>query len=173
MVEANSRPKIEIMVVSATGSTGSSQVQTYEFRRLPNDDPWISIACREERPPDGTIWFFQAKAGNLGESARRLFAELPDDHRIAFVDTRTLAELWVFVIRDGELYFVKRGHGMSPWEVETIDRILECFLASLFASKPIYAIESFVVSSIPEYLREQHLIDLKQCATPWMNLHAT
>ena len=112
---------------------------------------------REERPPDGTIWFFQTQDGFSKDSARRLFEELPDNFSISFVEGGTVTERWLFVCHDCGRYFVKRGHGIPPWNIETIDQILEWFMASPFVCNPLGAIESFTVSSIPEDLRDQHL----------------
>ena len=118
--------------------------------------PGFRLLRREERSPY-TIWFFQTQDGISKDSARRLFAELPDDCFVSFVERGTAAERWVFVCHDGGRYHVKRGHGMPPWNIETIEQILEWFMASPFVSNPLGAIESFTVSSIPDGFVRQRL----------------
>jgi hypothetical protein len=119
--------------------------------------PGFRLIRREKRPPDGTIWFFQTEDGFSKDSARRLFAELPDDFIISFVERAIATEGWLFVRHDGDRCFVKRGHGVSPWNPEAIEQIMEWFMASPLVSNPLGVIESFTVSSMPEHLRDQHL----------------
>jgi hypothetical protein len=108
-------------------------------------------------PSVATTWDFQTTPEFSAESAHRLFAELPDNCYISFLDAWKREESCFFVRRDGERFLVKRGRGMPRWSVETINRILEWFMASPFVSKPLDSFESFTLSSIPEHLRDQHL----------------
>ena len=128
---------------------------------LPHDYPMtipgFRLLRRRELPPVATSWDFQTTSEFSAESARRLFAELPDNCDIAFLDAWKREESWFFVRRDGERHWVKRGRGMSSWTVESLDSIVEWFVASPLVTKPVDAFESFTVTSIPEHLRRQQL----------------
>ncbi len=126
-------------------------------RDYPMTIPGFRFLRERELPPVATSWDFQTTPEFSAESARRLFAELPDDCDVAFLDAWTREESWFFVRRDGAQHFVKRGRGMPPWTVETIDKIVEWFMASPLVTKPVDSFESFTVTSIPEHQRDQHL----------------
>jgi len=109
---------------------------------------------RRELPSVATSWDFQTTSGFSAESARLLFFDLPEDFDIAFLDAWKREESWFFVRRDGKRLFVKRGRGSSSWEEETVEKIVELFMASPLVRKPCDSFESFTVSSIPEDLRD-------------------
>jgi len=122
----------------------------------PTTIPGFRLRCQRELPPVATSWDFQTTPEFAAESARRLFAELPEDYHIAFLDAWKREESWFFVRRDGERLFVKPGRGMSTWKEETMHKIVELFMASPLVCKPLDSFESFTVSSIPEHLRDLH-----------------
>ena len=127
------------------------------LRDYPTTIPGLRLLRQRELPPVAPSWDFQTTPEFSAQSARRLFAELPDGYDIAFLDGWKREENWFFIRRDGGRFFVKRGRGMPPWTVETIDSIVEWFMASPLVTKPVDSFESFTVTSIPEHQRAQHL----------------
>lgn len=119
--------------------------------------PGIRFLRERELAPVAISRDYQTTPEFCAASARRLFAELPGCYDVAFLDAWKREESWFFVRRDGVRLFVKRGRGIPPWTVETIDSVVEWFVASPLVAKPVDSFESFTVSSVPEHLRDLHL----------------
>lgn len=114
---------------------------------------------RRELPPVATCWDFQTTEASSPDSARRLFADLPEDCEISFFDPDAgQEEAWLFVRRAGQRYFIKRvRRGSSPWTEQPVESVLVSFAASPLVQKPADSFASFTISSIPDHQRHDHI----------------
>ena len=105
---------------------------------------------RKELEPVATVWEYQVAADFSVDSARSLFAELPDGFEICCFDLdEKNEEAYAFIRRVGSGLVSRRGgHGwMSGPTAVTLERAVQVLLASPFVKKPDSRFESFRVTA--------------------------
>ena len=109
----------------------------------------VRFFLRKELEPVATVWEYQVTDGFNSDSARRVFAELPDGLEICCFDsTEKKEEAYCFIRRNGTRLMLRRGgHGwMTQPKEESLDRAVEILLASPLVKTPDPRFESFRVT---------------------------
>ena len=93
---------------------------------------------------------YQTTADFSLESATRLLTDLPAQCEVSFFDPEAKQEeSWIFVRRVGSHFRVMRAsRGFSKWKDESLERVIEMFLACPLVKKPLDDFDSFRVDLI-------------------------
>jgi len=104
---------------------------------------------RKELEPVASVWEYQVTEDFTPESARSVFANLPDGLEVCCFDLdEKKEEAYAFIRRVGHGFVFRRGgHGwMSAPKEDTLDHAVQILMASPLVKKPDSRFESFRVT---------------------------
>ena len=127
----------------------------------PSEIPGFRFLQRRELEPVSICWDFEITADFSRESARQLFAALPDDLEISYLDTDTLRpreEAYSFIRHEGGRYYAMmaiRG-GSQEWFEREEENVVQSFMSSPLVKEPLTSFASFTVATIANHQRNDH-----------------